>query len=192
VNCKRMYVWGHLLIFTLGKASMDGKARLDRIGECNFMWSERSSEVSNWFFSASACFPRARQLELQKDVCVGHLLISTLGKASIDGKTRIDRIGECNFMWSESSTEVSNWFFLPLYVIHVHDNLTCKRMSLESPHFYVGKRRRSTGKPDLTELENAISCDRKVQVKFQTDFFLPMYVIHAARVYKCARQRDLQ
>jgi hypothetical protein len=76
--------------------------------------------------------------------------------------------------------------FFCLYVIHVHDNLTCKTMSLESPHFYVGKRRRSTGKPDLTELENAISCDRKVQVKFQTDLFLPMYVIHAARVYECA------
>ncbi len=48
--------------------------------------------------------------------------------------------------------------------------------------------RRSTGKIDLSELENAISCDRKVQVKFEADFFLPLYVIHAAQVYKCERQ----
>ncbi len=40
---------------------------------------------------------------------------------------------------------------------------------------------------DLSELEDAISCDRKVQVKFETDSFLPPYVIHAAQVYKCAR-----
>ncbi len=40
---------------------------------------------------------------------------------------------------------------------------------------------------DLSELEDVISCDRKVQVKFETGFFLPLYVIHAAQVYKCAR-----
>jgi hypothetical protein len=49
----------------------------------------------------------------------------------------------------------------------------------------------TTGQTDLSELEDAISCDLKVQLKFQTDFFC-LCMPSTLHKYKCARQRDLQ
>ncbi len=43
----------------------------------------------------------------------------------------------------------------------------------------------TTGQTDLSELEDAISCDLKVPVKFHTDFFLPPYAVHVAQVRMC-------
>jgi hypothetical protein len=44
---------------------------------------------------------------------------------------------------------------------------------------------------DLSELEDAISCDRKVQVKFQTDFFC-LCMSFTQQNYQCVPQSELQ
>jgi hypothetical protein len=61
-----------------------------------------------------------------------------------DEKNKFEWIQECNFMWWESSIEISNWFFnlyMPsmLQYINVLNNMICKRMCLTSPHLDVWK-----------------------------------------------------
>ncbi len=164
---------GNLLISTLGKASIDGNTRIDRIGECNSMWSERSTEVSNWFIFASVFQPRARELDLENDV-TGISSFLRWERRRWTGKPDLTELENAIPRDLKVQVKFQTDFFLALYVIHVHDNLTCKTMSLESPHFYVGKgvhRRKNQNWPNRIMQFHVIG---KFKWSFKLIFFASM------------------
>jgi hypothetical protein len=126
----------------------------------------------NWpfkhFFFASVCHPRCTSIWMCATKSASrHFYV---WKRVDRRKSRFERIGECNFTWSQSSSDLSNIFFSPLYVIHAAQVYECVP---QSQHLGISTFGNASidEKADLSELENAISRDRKVQVTFQTFFF---------------------
>jgi hypothetical protein len=120
------------------------------------------------FFFASVCHPRCTSIEMCATKWASRRFY--VWKRVDRRKSRFERIGKCNFTWSQGSIDLSNIFFLPLYVIHAAQVYECVP---QSQHLGISTFGNASidEKADLSELENAISRDRKVQVTFQTFFF---------------------
>jgi hypothetical protein len=108
----------------------------------------------NWSFKliffASVCHPRCTSINVHDNVICKRMCLAShhldVWKRVDRRKNGFERIGECNFMWSESSNEVSNWFFLPLCAIHAAQVYKCARQRemqkdvSRSPHLDVWRR----------------------------------------------------
>jgi hypothetical protein len=145
-------VWSSLLQLTVSIFSW--------ICSLNFMWSESSSEVSNWFFFASV---NVQDNGICRRMC--------LASPHLHGWKGVDRREKQIWANWRRQFHVIGKFKWGFKLISFCLCKCARQRNLQKDMSGISsfarlEMRPSTGKADLSELEKAISRDRKVQVKF--------------------------